>query len=323
MDESKDKRKRGFQFSLRFLVVVVLVIGLGATGYHYWRYYTYWCRDKPTRLKIRFKDGTTREALVGRMTVYHFGRTVEFDDLVGFVSRRNSRMKEQADYPPQSHESTTDDSKVMYAADLLGQSGHPRALAPLVGLLKDPYYLVRGWAASSLTELGDPKAGPALIEELKSGRGANSQLISAIIALGDPGVVPDLVAMLETADGIKTQRLLKAIEKLGSPKVVPDLVTKLDIANEIQRRLIVDAIVRFSDTERVPLLIDTMATGSVEGIEARMQAIERITGLSLERVRSGWGRLLRQNKLKVFSLAVHQWWNENKSNVKRSGKGSN
>jgi len=41
--------------------------------------------------------------------------------------------------------------------------------------------------------------------------------------------------------------------------------------------------------------------------EARFRAIEEITGLSLDGIRSKWG-LLYYDNLKAFHRAMHEWW---------------
>ncbi|HNR59006.1 MAG TPA: HEAT repeat domain-containing protein, partial [Methanothrix sp.] len=48
----------------------------------------------------------------------------------------------------------------------LGKIGGPRAVAPLIGALKDPYEPVRRNAAISLCRIGDPRAAEALTEAL-------------------------------------------------------------------------------------------------------------------------------------------------------------
>jgi hypothetical protein len=75
----------------------------------------------------------------------------------------------------------------------LGNSGDPRALEPLLALLKAKDYEPPGEAAQALGYLGDPKAEPALIEALAADNNwRQAQACGALARLGTRKALPAL-----------------------------------------------------------------------------------------------------------------------------------
>ena len=74
----------------------------------------------------------------------------------------------------------------------LGNSGDPRALDPLLALLKSKDYRTAGDAAQALGYLGDPKAEPALIEALAGKGWPQLQASQALAIVGSPKALPGL-----------------------------------------------------------------------------------------------------------------------------------
>jgi DNA-binding beta-propeller fold protein YncE len=112
----------------------------------------------------------------------------------------------------------------------LGNSGDPRALEPLLGLLKSNDYWVSGEAAHALGYLGDPKAEPALIEALGASDGREARVCGALAILGTKKALPPLLKVAET------QGYTGAIDVRGAAmRAVVSIerrVTKIDPAND-------------------------------------------------------------------------------------------
>jgi len=146
-------------------------------------------------------------------SIRFFGKHVDTDTLVRLVQNRIDAMqgKPEVHY---SHNMTRSEYKTALAATLLAQYHDPQALPLLSALLDDPYYLMRGWAASALGKLGDPQGLPALARAMRSKKPHNGMLTPAMVAIGDPRAVDVMVETFDPPDGLECQWRLKAIERL-------------------------------------------------------------------------------------------------------------
>ncbi len=206
-----------FQFSLQTLILVILGIGLASLAgqflYDYSKKLKY-SSDSTTGVAIQFEDGTSKRVGTGSMTIYYFGKDIKFTHLLNLLNTRNSKM---LNIPDQSlsYELTRDDRILIRAADLLGKTRDQTALKPLMELLNDPCRRVRGSAVSSLRRFGDKRALPALFQQLRLHRSANGQLLSAIIALGDESIIPNLIDTIQVGPHYSFSKRMSAIETIS------------------------------------------------------------------------------------------------------------
>jgi hypothetical protein len=103
-----------------------------------------------------------------------------------------------------------------------------------------------------------------------------------------------------------------ALRTYGDRRALPTLLRLLRDGKPCNGFL-VPAIAELGDDSAVPLLIDTFPAGGTRDSEARLKAIEEITGLSLQDTREQWGLLYYGDKLDKFRNAMHKWWEENKA----------
>jgi HEAT repeat protein len=107
------------------------------------------------------------------------------------------------------------------ASVALGDIGDPRAVGPLIVLLKDADSIMRSSAAESLGKIGDTRSVEPLIAALQDKDSHVREAASeALGKIGEPAVKP-LVAALKDADVRVSEKAAELLGKIGEPAVEP------------------------------------------------------------------------------------------------------
>lgn len=119
---------------------------------------------------------------------------------------------------------TGDDQLRQFIAYLLGQTGDPRVIEPLIEALEDEHIGVRGAAANALGKMGDARAIPHLRPFLTH---ANPQMAVwaayALTCLGDDHF-ETLVAALKSDEVAVRRSAILAMQQLGDQRAVGPLL---------------------------------------------------------------------------------------------------
>jgi HEAT repeat protein len=135
------------------------------------------------------------------------------------------------------------------AAGALGSIRGPRSVAVLSGLLSsDADARVRQAAASSLGQLGDLSAVPALIAELKDASApARFAAVRSLGALRAPAAVPALSGLLSDPDPSMRRTAAQMLGQIADPAAKDALNKSLADADEGTRLEVADALARMGD----------------------------------------------------------------------------
>lgn len=167
------------------------------------------------------------------------------------------------------------------AIDVLGRSGDPRAVTPLVGLLADPTYTLE--VARALGRTGEPAAVAPLVAllsrpsqstlrvaalalaELNAShveRYGASDAVEHAIELASPGAAAEqrLIAGLNKADAAEQRALAFVLGALGSHDGVPALIGLLDQSTAVASAA-ANALKRIGKGSE-PALLETLRHGS-------------------------------------------------------------
>ena len=109
-----------------------------------------------------------------------------------------------------------------------------------------------------------------------------------------------------------------SLQRLGDRRALPHLLEILRKRDACAWAVVL-AMAKIGDETAINDLIDTISSGGGMEAEARLKAIEEITGLSLDGIRDKWG-LLYYGKLKEFHKAMHEWWDANRHLAKIKDK---
>ena len=110
------------------------------------------------------------------------------------------------------------------AIEALGAIGDPRAVEPLVAVLEDPEYYRREAAARALGQIGDPRA----IEPLVAALGNTGPAAAVLAQLGDRRAVVPLVAALRSKDRDVRKAAVEVLGVLCDARAVEPLIVALD-----------------------------------------------------------------------------------------------
>ncbi len=103
----------------------------------------------------------------------------------------------------------------IFAANVLGQIGDPRAVPSLLGLLDDENANVRFASANALGQIGDTRAVAPLLHMLRTDEWGRFAAVEALHGLiGDPRAIDPLIGLLEEDSWLRFH-LIDALGRLG------------------------------------------------------------------------------------------------------------
>jgi len=113
----------------------------------------------------------------------------------------------------------------VYAAQILGDIGDPRAVDPLIQvLLSDESFFVREYAAIALGDIGDPRAVDPLIKALKDEDSlVRSYASTALGNIGDPRAVDPLIEVFNDEYWFIRADAARALGNIGDTRAVDPL----------------------------------------------------------------------------------------------------
>ena len=153
------------------------------------------------------------------------------------------------------------------------------AVGALIETLGDANASVRVAAASSLGQLGDPRAIAALAKALREDTDARVREAAAY-ALGqidDPRAVPHLLAALKTERAATVrEKIVSALHEIDDPSAVAGVIAVLKDPSVAVRRAAVHALGEFEDASAVSALLDMVKD---EDAEVRKYTAEALGGL--------------------------------------------
>jgi HEAT repeat protein/beta-lactamase regulating signal transducer with metallopeptidase domain len=162
----------------------------------------------------------------------------------------------QTPVPPAPQEPRTPE---VSASERPGRQQPTGAVSALIETLSDANAAVRVAAASSLGQLGDPRAIAALAKALREDTDARVREAAAY-ALGqidDTRAVPHLLAALKTERAANVrEKIVSALHELDDPSAVAGVIAVLKDPNVAVRRAAVHALGEFEDASAVSALMD-------------------------------------------------------------------
>lgn len=143
------------------------------------------------------------------------------------------------------------------AATLLGGFKDPRAVCPLVSILKDRDRSVREAAIGALTSIGEPSIMP-LGACLGDPELSVQEAASAILAsIADGRVRDPLIRALQSHDWIVRMHAAKALGRIREPESVPPLIPLLQDNVKAVREEVSGALASIGDAA-IPALLDAL-----------------------------------------------------------------
>jgi HEAT repeat protein len=144
------------------------------------------------------------------------------------------------------------------AAAMLGTLRDPRAVMPLVSMLRDSDRAVREAAIGALTAIG-PDSVPALGPCLTDPQLAVQEAASAVLAsIADERVLDQLLAALGNKDWIVRMHAAKALGRIKDPKAIEPLIPLLQDKVKAVREETTTALVAIGDAA-IPSLLAALA----------------------------------------------------------------
>ncbi|HEU5361074.1 MAG TPA: HEAT repeat domain-containing protein, partial [Candidatus Deferrimicrobiaceae bacterium] len=130
------------------------------------------------------------------------------------------------------------DVRRMWAAEILGCLGDPRAAIPLIESLGDVSPEVRAKAAGGLGKIGEARALERLLEMLLSDPApfVRTRAAQALGAIGHPKVIDQLIHVLKDPEWWVRIRAIEALEQIGRSSQGALLVALEDDDDEVRRR---------------------------------------------------------------------------------------
>lgn len=123
-----------------------------------------------------------------------------------------------------------------YAAMLLGQSGEPEGIGPLLYAIRDPDKKVRARAAEALGMIGDPSVDSLVLLMNEPDWKIRYRAAEALGITGSKKGVPSLITALDDPKDHVRYMAAKAIGATGSGMAEVALIARLGDENEFVRR---------------------------------------------------------------------------------------
>ncbi len=158
----------------------------------------------------------------------------------------------------------------------LALMGKP-AVAPLVRALNGDDDRIRGEAAATLGEIGDPTAVGPLVDALADDAVA-PVAADALVAIGRPAVAP-VLELLEGETGEARENAVEVLGRLGAPEAVPVIVELVRSTGDRLHRKAVEALVGIGEPA-IGALIPLLGEGG-DGHAGAAAALTRIGDAAL------------------------------------------
>ncbi len=139
------------------------------------------------------------------------------------------------------------------AAEALGKIGDPRAVEPLIAVIKDEGI---SEAARALGKIGDSRAVAPLIAVLKD-KNLRKDAVEALGKIGGPAVDP-LIAALKDEDRHVRRAAAEALGKIGDPRAVEPLNASLEDKADYVRVIAAEALGKIGDLRAVEPLVNAL-----------------------------------------------------------------
>ncbi len=161
------------------------------------------------------------------------------------------------------------------AVTIIGDTGNPRVVRPLIELLRnDREWRVQKAAAEALEKFGDKRAIEPLIEALKDKDKLVRQAAQEALA-HEPRAVDPLIQLLEDKDRSVRWQVVSLLEVLGDKKAVEPLIKMIRDPDQNVRKTAVRALGRLMDDRAEAPLIEALKDKNEQVREVAATALGR------------------------------------------------
>jgi hypothetical protein len=116
---------------------------------------------------------------------------------------------------------------------LLGESGMPAMIEPILNQLSDPDPNLRRDVIAAIENLANKKATPSLLAKLNDpDANIRKEIILLLNRLGDKQAVPSLLAKLDDPDTALRKTTIEVLGHIGNKQAIPPLLAMLDNPNQ-------------------------------------------------------------------------------------------
>ncbi|MEW5910156.1 MAG: HEAT repeat domain-containing protein [Thermodesulfobacteriota bacterium] len=208
----------------------------------------------PMAARLNHPDAAVRYLLKKGLVKY--GSTA-VQPLIGFLRHHNPDVQQSA-------------------AEVLGRIGDPRAVIPLIGVLKESFPdKVRMAAVIALGEIGDIRSIDALIDALKEKTSSVPYLVPDALAKIGWQATSYLILLLSDPDKEIARLSMNSLGKIGDPRGVPTLIEKLMDTDSLTGETALAALVEIGPLA-VPGLIEEAKRSNPE---IRKKCIQVMTAI--------------------------------------------
>ncbi|MDP6156398.1 MAG: HEAT repeat domain-containing protein [Candidatus Thermoplasmatota archaeon] len=161
------------------------------------------------------------------------------------------------------------------AVTIIGDTGNPRVVRPLIDLLRsDREWRVQKAAAEALEKFGDKRAIEPLIEALKDKDKLVRQAAQEALA-HEPRAVDPLIQLLDDKDRSVRWQVVSLLEVLGDKKAVEPLIRMIRDPDQNVRKTAVRALGRLTDDRAEDSLIEALKDKNEQVREVAASALGR------------------------------------------------